>query len=332
MAEEPQIEEVKPEEILEVKDEPVVEEPQIEEVKPEENLEVKEETIEEDLNFFEDEEEFEDDDDLDEFDDYDFEPKDDDELDVKIEENIPLSVEIDIKAIEEKLAALGKQSEPISSVQDPYETKEMEIVGSSYVLEETSIALPNLEENLTSADSQPVEIKEPTLIQLPNETYDPEFAPKNEPIEASFLATADVSEELIEEQQEAPSVEVNDTPIVQDAEYQEVVSIQENASFTTLDSTEIQTETHSILLDETHSEYKTVSSPKPILPVQVHSTVNHNKEAQDWTAPLMPLDDNPYYESRRMNFKWKPVILSIVTLCLVLGLFISVFIIIKAFK
>lgn len=258
---------------------------------------------------------------MDEFDDYDFEPIEDEES--------PIVVDIDIKDIKEKLAAFDQQKESTEPLQDSYETMEEEFVGSSFVLEETCIILPETEEILEVDLPHNIEIKEPTFFNLPNETYDPEFAPRNQPIEAAFLSSIELDDADVEE--EISPIDLDDEVLVEDAMFQEVSTpIQEKASFT-YQPAEVEVETNTLLSEDEPLVYETIPS-KPILTSVQTQSSKDRKEAQDPLDFTIPLDDNPYFGSRKMNFKWKPVILSILTVAFVLCLFVSVFVLIKAFK
>lgn len=136
------------------------------------------------------------------------------------------------------------------------------------------------------------------LQTLENESYDREFEPK-EPIEE------DVPEDSIEQMMEK---------LVQLETNNQLPSefLSENPTF------ERQ------MLPMPSNDPASFMSPVPAGPL-MDVPLESPKD-------LPPLEANPYFRSRKMNFHMKPIILSVVSVVLFIGVFISIFAILNAFK
>lgn len=199
-------------------------------------------------------------------------------------------------------------------VEESYELIETETLSSSFILVDTCVILPETEEILAVDFPKKSLIKEPLFVNLPNETYDPEFEPKNEPIEASFLDTEDIIKE--DEECELATIDLDE----------EVP--QESPSFTTIDSPEeVQLDEDTIDTNDEKDEDEEMS----LQPVQ-NQSLNDMNDFQNRMDDTLTLDDNPYFGSRKMNFKWKPFIFSMILVGVIICLFITIFVLIMAFR
>lgn len=219
-----------------------------------------------------------------------------------------------IEEIEEKLATMNEdQADSNEIVEESYELCEADTLSSSFVLDDTCVILPETKETLVVAFPQKSIIKEPIFFNLPNETYDPEFEPKNEPIEASFLDTEDVSK--ANDDCELATIDLDEEDEV-------------NPSFSTIvPSAEVQ-------LDEdiiNTSEEKVKDEEMSLLSAQNQFSIEIN-ESLNRVDNTIALNDNPYFGSRKMNFKWKPIIFSVILVGVIICLFITIFVLIMAFR
>ncbi len=75
-----------------------------------------------------------------------------------------------------------------------------------------------------------------------------------------------------------------------------------------------------------------LQNPKEFLaPIPVGPLVDLTEPKESMESDFVPME-NPYFENKRMNFKWKPVIVSISTIAVIFIAFISIMAVIHAFK
>ncbi|MDE6241526.1 MAG: hypothetical protein K2M08_03775 [Anaeroplasmataceae bacterium] len=256
-------------------------------------LKVYESNANQKINTYEDEEEEYDDND--EYNSYNFEPEEDD--------------------FEETVEEI-KEPQPIEEAPSVVENEESFVVDSidqnsdTSLFDDTEVILPVLD--LDSKEEAVEEVEKEPLENLENETYAREFEPED-------------VEEFIE-----PEVALEEP--IDDNEYPD-------DSMRQMMETLVQLETNNQMPSEYMASdyaYPKAMLPQPtndpeyfMPPVPAGPLMDVPYESQK-DIPL--LEQNPYYRSRKMNFHLKPVILSLVSVMIFLGVFISIFAILHAFK
>ena len=220
--------------------------------------------------------------------------------------------EEDTLLLDVKIAALKNKIEMLSSEEEPKAPEEMyeARMDSSDAL---SLSIETEDYIDLPFDDNSVEntlLVEQEYEALPNESYDPEFEPKEEVI----VKTTVLSQE--------DEIKIDD---IEENKIEEEEVISETAKFLTLDA-EIDEnaspleETSPVQLEFNEELEKVVSDEEKLL----------NK--QDKSNDAISLDKNPYFNSKRLSFKGTNLILPILTVCLILGLSISIFIVLTVFK
>lgn len=254
----------------------------------------------------ENEEDFEEEfDDSDEFDSYNFEPEDDDLEKDLFEDQQEINELPNEKKVYEKPTILSQEDFTLEKKEESTEYVLDEITDETTTdfEERSEIILPNvLEESILQESISPK--------NLENESYDIEFEPKEvvEPIQA----TCNVKEVKEEKYTKEDVLQVEDFMPLKSKGYFPFVPFP--------------------------IEYP---SPKEVLPMPANDQNSFMPPVPTGsvvdTTPIVPLKEealekNPYFRSKKMNFHLKPVILTIALVVLFVGVFISIFAILHAFK
>ncbi|MDE6407983.1 MAG: hypothetical protein K2K48_00095 [Anaeroplasmataceae bacterium] len=250
------------------------------------------------IDFYDEEEEEYDDND--EYNSYNFEPEED-----EVEETIEESKET--QPLEEPTP------EPI--VEETFVVESFDQNTNTCLFDETEVVLPVLDMDAkeeTVIEEQPE--KEP-LENLENESYAEEFEPKDSEDIEEILEPSSNEEEIIEE------------PDYADASLEQMME------------TIVQLETNNQMPPEYMTSdytYPTAMLPQPssdpaafMPPVPAGPLMDVPYESP---KDIPALENNPYFRSRKMNFHLKPIILSLVSVIIFIGVFISIFAILHAFK
>ena len=238
------------------------------------------------------EDEFDEYDDNDEFDSYNFEPEEDEP----------------VEEIEEPIV---EEPTPTPIMEEYYDAESIDNDSETYQFEDAEIILPVIEDQPKEEIIVEEKIEKVPLQNLENESYDREFEPKepDTPIEIPF--------------------ESNE-PIVDDYPDDSMKQMMEKL---------VQLETNNQIPSEFISSNTTFE--RQMLPMPSNDPASFMSPVP--AGPLMdiplespkdlpPLEANPYFRSRKMNFHMKPIILSVVSVALFIGVFISIFAILNAFK
>ncbi|MDE6656355.1 MAG: hypothetical protein K2J85_05105, partial [Anaeroplasmataceae bacterium] len=147
----------------------------------------------------------------------------------------------------------------------------------------------------TPVDDLVTQLKQ-TIQNLENESYDPEFEPKDEPESLEEATLVTVKETIVEEKI---------TQTIEETPEQEQEPIYTNLAL----------------------EYHVDAPFMPLIPVGpvVDST-------PEQSSTEIHLDKNPYFRSKKMNFKLKPILLSVLLSVGFICAFISIFAVMQAFK
>ncbi|MDE5547143.1 MAG: hypothetical protein K2I88_06735 [Anaeroplasmataceae bacterium] len=237
-------------------------------------------------------------DDNDEYNSYNFEPEEDDfeeEIVEEIKDNPPLE-------------------EPVSNPEkeETFVVESTDQNSDTSLFDDTEVILPVLDMDSKEEVVVEEQVEKAPLENLENESYAKEFEPED--VE-DFLEPEDLLDEPIAE------------PEYPDDSMKQMME------------TLVQLETNNQLPPEYMSPDYGV--PQAMLPQPTNDPTSFMPLVP--AGPLMDipyesqrdvpvLEQNPYFRSRKMNFHLKPVILSLVSVIIFLGVFISIFAILHAFK
>lgn len=194
------------------------------------------------------------------------------------------------------------------------------------------------------------------LQNLENESYDREFEPKepDTPIETTFEASETLENDYPDDSmnqmmEKLVQLETNNqlfdefiSSNLSDEKSEPKESIEENVPEDSMEQMMekiVQLETNNQIPSEFISS--TATFERQMLPMPSNDPASFMSPVP--AGPLMdvpienekdmpPLEANPYFRSRKMNFHMKPIILSVVSVALFIGVFISIFAILYAFK
>ncbi|MDE7162112.1 MAG: hypothetical protein K2N65_05065 [Anaeroplasmataceae bacterium] len=183
-------------------------------------------------------------------------------------------------------------------------------------------------------EAEPIEANEDVIEEfsdLPNESYDPEFEPREELIVASSLAVTEHLEAKPEEEVIELDDETQEPDSVEETAQFSVMQTEENetAKFITLDTTAEPKSGDLASPQEEEAPFTVLQETKPLPPVTNAETLSTQKPNRNEEVDL---DENPYFQKKRLNFRWTKLIVPTITLVVVLGLFVSIFLILHMFK
>nr|MDE7106603.1 hypothetical protein [Anaeroplasmataceae bacterium] len=191
---------------------------------------------------------------------------------------------------------------------------------------------PDIELTLLEEQAEPMNLNE-QQEELSNESYDAEFEPSDAlPVEE--LSPKEQKKKAKKEKKEMKKKhkkEQEDVEEIWDAPAPTLFPIPEEKQIPPTFMEESQEPAPlSVQDDQPISTFaEEAQEPAPFMPLVPISPV---RDCPVETSTPVELEDNPYFRSKKMNFRLKPILVSTLTVVLFASLFISIFAIIQAFR
>lgn len=241
------------------------------------------------------------------------EPSNEEEL---LEENETPSEEALIEAEElENVENLDLDFYPFDSDEDSYDFDSQ----------------PDIELTIIEGQPDPKDLNE-ELENLPNETYDAEFEPSDPSPSTEELSPKEQKKKakrMEKEQKKKHKKEKKTMEEVWDTPAPTLFPIPEEKQ---IPSSFMEEQQDPVSLSVEPVQQVTMEEKQEAAPFMPLVPISPVKDCPVETFTPVNLEDNPYFRNKKMNFKMKPFIVSTLTVVFFIGLFISIFVILNAFK